>query len=346
MLLDRQYPTASVPASMPLLFVLSLWGVVTAFRRRSPGRAGLARIPLLAAALGAGALLAWGYIAPRYLADFVPFLVLGSALGLVDLWRHVQGRSRRTRLVTLVSLVVLGAYCLAANVGIAISPNGEWTSVQALQYVHAQKSVSDVTGGQLAGNVVRGSVLPYWAPAQELFVANQCAGFYISTGETDKTVPLQQREHQTWIPVEQSGYRNVLRVTFNKPMSGSGTSIPLVTIGPDTVVLKSLGDAGTGRIRVGFDLDDPQAPSSGASLVLSLGRSYRTVVVTDPELRRVTMSFGSDPVPVLDTYLPDGGPISLYSSTGAARPPASVGRIVDSSPPGLSLCRNLDRAAS
>ena len=44
-LLDRQYPTASVPATMPLLFVLSLWGVVTAFRRRSPGRAGLARIP-------------------------------------------------------------------------------------------------------------------------------------------------------------------------------------------------------------------------------------------------------------------------------------------------------------
>jgi len=345
-LLDRQYPTASVPASMPLLFVLSLWGVVTAFRRRPPGRAGLARIPVLAAALGAGALLAWGYIAPRYLADFVPFLVLGSALGLVDLWRRVQGRSRRTRLVTLVSLVVLGAYCFVANVGIAISPNGEWTSVQALQYVHAQKSVSDVTGGQLSGNVVRGSVLPYWAPAQELFVANQCAGFYISTGETDKTVPLQQREHQTWIPVEQSGYRNVLLVTFHTPMSGSGTSIPLVTIGPDTVVVKSLGGAGPGRIRVEFDLDNPRAPSSGASLVVSLGRSYRTVVVTDPELRRVMMSFGSDPVPVLDTYLPDGGPISLYSSTGVARPPASVARIVDSSPPGLSLCRSLDQAAS
>ena len=118
--------------------------------------------------------------------------------------------------------------------------------------------MSDVTGGQLAGNVVRGSVLPYWAPAQELFVANRCAGFYISTGETDKTVPLQQREHQTWVPVEQSAYRNVLRVTFHEPMSGSGTGFPLVTIGPDTVVLKSLGDAGPGRIRVGFDLDDPR----------------------------------------------------------------------------------------
>ena len=79
---------------------------------------------------------------------------------------------------------------------------------------------------------------------------------------------------------------------------------------------------------------------------MSLGRSYRTVVVTDPELRRVTMSFGSDPVPVLDSYLPDTGTISVYSSAGVARPPASVARIVDSSPPGLSLCRSLDRAAS
>jgi hypothetical protein len=343
-LLDRQYPTASVPASMPLLLLLSLWGVVTGFRRRSPGRAGLLRIPLLAGALGAGALLAWGYIAPRYLADFVPFLVVGGALGLVDLWRRVEGRPRRTRLVTLAALAVLGVYCFVANVGIAISPNGEWTSVQALQYVHAQKSVSDVTGGQLTGNVVRGSVLPYWAPAQELFVANQCAGFYISTGETDKTVPLQQREHQTWVPVEQSAYRNALRVTFRHPMVSPGTSFGIVTVGPDTVVVRSLEDAGPGRIRVGFDLESPAAPSAGASIVVTVGQSYRAVVVTDPELRRVTMSFGSDPVPVLDTYLPDDGPIAVFSAAGVARPPASVARIAQSNPPGLSLCRSLDRA--
>ena len=79
--------------------------------------------------------------------------------------------------------------------------------------------------------------------------------------------------------------------------------------------------------------------------MLTVGQSYRTVVVTDPQLRRVTMSFGTETLPVLDAYLPDSGPISVYSSTGVSRPPASVARIVESSPPGLSLCRSLDRAA-
>ncbi len=38
-LFDRRYRTASLPASMPLLFLLSCWGVVTAFRP-APGRHG------------------------------------------------------------------------------------------------------------------------------------------------------------------------------------------------------------------------------------------------------------------------------------------------------------------
>ena len=92
----------------------------------------------------------WGYIAPRYLADFLPFLVLGAALGFVDLWRRVGGRSRRVRVVALVSMGVLGVYGVVANVGIAVTPNGEWDTTQALHYVHAQKTAADVTGGQLA----------------------------------------------------------------------------------------------------------------------------------------------------------------------------------------------------
>ena len=48
-LFDRLYRTSSITASMPLLFVLSLWGLVTAFRPRAVGRISLTRILLLAA---------------------------------------------------------------------------------------------------------------------------------------------------------------------------------------------------------------------------------------------------------------------------------------------------------
>ena len=91
--LDQTYQTGSIPATMPLLFLLSCWGAITAFRRRQVGRVALLRIPILTAAVGVTGVLVWGYIADRYLADFLPLLVVAGAVGLVDIWRRVNGRS-------------------------------------------------------------------------------------------------------------------------------------------------------------------------------------------------------------------------------------------------------------
>ena len=49
-LFDKLYRTASVPASTPLLFLLSIWGLVTAFRPRAVGQ--VARTRLLLAGRG------------------------------------------------------------------------------------------------------------------------------------------------------------------------------------------------------------------------------------------------------------------------------------------------------
>ena len=95
--LDQVYPTGSIPATMPLLFLLSIWGTVSAFRPRAVGRLALARIPLLAAAAGTAGVFLWGYIADRYMADFMPFLILAGGIGLIDLWRRFAGRRPRAR---------------------------------------------------------------------------------------------------------------------------------------------------------------------------------------------------------------------------------------------------------
>ena len=81
-ILDQTYRSASVPASMPLLFLLGVWGAVTAFRRRTIQRISLVRIPMLAAAAGTVGVLVWGYIADRYLSDFIPILFVASAVGI------------------------------------------------------------------------------------------------------------------------------------------------------------------------------------------------------------------------------------------------------------------------
>ena len=174
--------TASLTASMPLFFLLGAWGVISAFRPRPSAAFRAIRILLVAAALGAGAVLVFGWIYDRYLADFLPFLVLGAALGLVDVWRRLDGHSRRLRMLALSAVAALGLYGAVANIGMALTPTDTWSPDQVLHYVQAQKRIGDVTGARLSAE--RGYRLPNWAPPDQLFVMGHCEAVYISDGET------------------------------------------------------------------------------------------------------------------------------------------------------------------
>ena len=182
-LFDRLYRTDSLPASTPLLFLLSVWGLVTAFRPKSIGKVALTRLLLLAAGSAGAALMLWGYIAPRYLGDFVPFLVLASGVAMADIFRRLEGRKRSVRVGAVVVISVVALFSIAANVGMAIVPNEEWNTTQVLHYVETQKAISDVTGHPLNAEVVRGNSLPPWGPADQLYVIGNCDGLYISNGE-------------------------------------------------------------------------------------------------------------------------------------------------------------------
>ena len=76
---DTLERSLSAPTSMPLLVLLALAGLVVAAARR-PLR------PLLVlaagAAAGAGLSLTIAYVTTRYLADFLPFLLLAALIGV------------------------------------------------------------------------------------------------------------------------------------------------------------------------------------------------------------------------------------------------------------------------
>ena len=208
-------PTASLPTSMPLLFILGVWGTVCAVRPRPAGRLSAIRLVLLAAAVGGGTLLIFGWILERYLADFLPFLILASAVGLVDLWWRFEHRRRRTQALVLAVLSLLGILSIAANFGIAISPSPTWSTVQARNYVKFQKSISDVTGHPLAAHVMQGGRLPIsWAPRDQLFVVGDCSALYISNGLGRKgTLTLGAN----WLLVEKAPNRSLcLNITGDR----------------------------------------------------------------------------------------------------------------------------------
>jgi len=335
---DILYPTASVPASMPLLFFLSVWGLLVTFRRH-PGRGrALMRIPLIVAAGATFVDFELGYIAPRYLADFLPFLVLGGAIGFIDLWQRWEQRAS-ARKAGVAALVALAVFSLVANLGIALSTTVEWTSTQAMNYLHAIKAVSDATGHPLANQVHRGSALPFWAPANEVFVVGDCAGLYISSGINFQIVPTFQIERSTWVTVEQgTAFDTTLNVTFNTPPSTLGAGVPLLRIGLDTVFVRSVGH---GQVQV--VLGDPRYPFFGPPFKPVLGAPYSTRVVTNTVLHMVTVTMGYGVV--LNGVLSGaafGAPVEVQPPHDVLGFPAPLTVRREPTPPAdMSLCRSL-----
>jgi hypothetical protein len=342
-LFDRLYRTASMPSSMPLLFGLSFWGLVSAFRRGAPGQVARTRLLLLAAGAAGAALMIWGYIAPRYLADFLPFLAIGSSVGLADIWRRQDGRTRgRRKLVTLV-IAVVALYSVAANIGIAVTPNEQWTVAQDFRYVQAQKAVSDITGGQIRSRVVRSGVLPDYAPAGQLRVIGDCDALYISNGENYSPDPATQFHRQTWQPV-QYGHR-LQRLFDVTPRGGdSPASVTLVTAGAWTIAVAAKPQHGGTTVRLHFTMVG-SGSHEGANYASfdaeePVGSTHGVTVLTDPYTRIAQVSL--DGVLYLNESLPDGLPVASPVTAASAAATNTIS-VVDSTSgtPAPALCLSL-----
>jgi hypothetical protein len=190
--------TASLSASMPLLVLLAVWGVITTFGRHRPLPTRSFRALLVASAASGAAMLIYGTIYERFLADFLPFLILAATVGMVDLWRRMDGHTRSVRTLAGGMVGALALFGFVANVGIAVTPLDSWTQTQADHYVQVTQDFSRVTGDPLVGHVVQGNSLPIKAPIGELFVMGHCRALYISDGDG----PAFPYPHYIWRPVE------------------------------------------------------------------------------------------------------------------------------------------------
>ncbi len=340
-LFDRVYRTASMPSSMPLLFLAGAWGVVVAFLPGRIARPALVRILLVATAAAGGALLLWGYISERYLGDYVPFLALAAAVGFVDLWRRASGRGALSRGLLAGAVVALAVLSVAINVGIAIVPSSEFSMAQTRTFVTDQHVIDEALG--LAGPPVRRvRSLPGWAPAGQLDVVGSCAGLYVSDGEYYRTVPLQYYERATWLPVELGpAYEHVFDVTAGSSAPGSAARVPLVSIGPTTVAA-SATPLGGGRLRLTFVVTDPRFHVGAVPTVVRSGQSVAVDVTTDVARHALTVTV--DGVAKLQGPFSGTGRVTIDHPGGARNGPLSVVATAGRQPT-PTLCRTLDRSA-
>lgn len=352
-LFDKLYRTSSVPASMPLLFLLSIWGLVTAFRPRALGKVARTRLLLLASGGAAAALLLWGYIAPRYLGDFMPLLVLASAVGIADVFRRLEGRQRSVRIGATGLIAVVALFSIVANIGIAIVPNEEWDTSQLLSYVQAQKTLSDLTGHPLDARVVRGQSLPAWGPAGQLYVIGDCSGLYISNGENYSSYPSFQYHRDTWMTVQLGEpFLHAFELAVPSIQPGRTDSVPLVSAGTLTVKVSASRLPG-GRILLTFGTYRSGKTVKTASLAVQPGTTQDVLVTTDPVKHEVNVEVNGTTYDLVDDAsvtlvdltpftLPKGQTIRVDAPTSVQSGSANLrARNVPISPP--TLCQGLNR---
>lgn len=189
-LLDESSRTGSIPALMPLLSLLAVWGAVVCCTRRL-GAAAL-RIPLLACLAISVGVVAFGHVAQRYTSEFLPLLAVGAVLGVVDLAGRLDGRRPVIRRLAGVAVCVLAAYGIVANAAIgSVNARQHWRGDRLTALVDLQAALGPLTGSPLDERARHVAVLPPSGDADELAVVGDCAAVYLGTGET--TGP--------WVPV-------------------------------------------------------------------------------------------------------------------------------------------------
>lgn len=208
-LLDESFRTGSIPATMPLLFLLAGWGFVVAYRRRGTLDAAPLRVPLAGTLLLTGGVIALAYVAQRYTSEFIPVLALAGAIALVDIAHRCEARSRRARRLAAGAIVSLAVYGAVANVAIAVvNERQNWRGNRLEQLIGVQERISRFTGHPLDSMVREVAELPEQGPADELVIVGDCDALYVGTGEdSGEWIPVQFRERVFRLPVGEDGLR-------------------------------------------------------------------------------------------------------------------------------------------
>lgn len=213
--LDQTYRTGSVIAFMPLLFGLSVFGLWRTFRRRAGDAASVLRLPVLGALAVAGGVMFYGYLAHRYTSEFVPALIVLSAIGLVELGRWSPTWSPIRRSALTGAFVAVAVFGVVANTAIGLQAarsTSRGTGLQSL--VDVRLGLSDLAGRPNADYVEHADDLSGAAPTDHLRVVGDCRAVYLSSGDL----------YEPWIPVDIRG------VTADVTVTGVGAPgrIPLV----------------------------------------------------------------------------------------------------------------------
>ncbi len=181
---DQTYRTASVTATTPLLLVLALAAFPLALTRRTRVRRVLVPPLLGSAAVGAGVLM-YGYIANRYTSEFVPLLVVGSAVTFAVVGPALRRAGRIGGPAVATAVAALTAYSMAVHTLTGLSTSAVTAGGDDLvRQLEWQRALSGGPGSAQASLVEQVQGVPGRPAAPDtLAVTPGCAALYLATGD-------------------------------------------------------------------------------------------------------------------------------------------------------------------
>ena len=361
LLYDTRDWTSSVPASVPVLFLLAVVGVVVVYRparSRSPVDATMSageltavsepsvalritalRLPLVGAAAGTAGILTIWFIAERYLADVMPLLLLAALAGWHFVFSH-RRVPRTARVVVVVVLAMLALFELWTTFSISLFYQRELGPVvtipQRAGLVAFQQQVDRSLFGGPPTGVRFVSRLPDRASALDLAVVGNCAAVY-------------QRDGNSWQPVE-LGQGAAVRLEVDFPHTSRGRRQPLLVTGGDSpqdvvAVTWEGGDHYRFSYRFAHSLFGKPAPGwfAGPTVVVTPGRPHQVQVDLDTHNAEVFITVDGAPALSLRGLVAPPVAVRLGSAPPSiATTPAFAGRISPVPVP-TPICHELER---
>ncbi len=304
--LDR---TSSIPSAMAVFVILALIAVVVVVRRPATRRAlGPMVLPLVGAVAAALAILPFGYVSNRYLADVAPLMILLAAVGVQGYLLVAETSDRwivRPLWGALGALVLFGVW---VNIGLGLLFQRVYSTVDA------EETTAALVGWQIDADriVGQGSLQPSRldsvdalpaGSAGDLVVFGDCEAMYLNDGN-----PTDALRGGSWIPVERTidAGRRPLRVVI--AANAPGTRVPLGSSdgvdGPTLLVMETTADGQ--RL---IELRSPTFTSRGAPFDVALDEPVEMLLVADPRLRQLSVTV--DDEIVFETYLDVADPLVL-----------------------------------
>ena len=350
LLYDTRDWTSSVPASMPVLFLLAVVGAVAVYRPvrarvhapqappPAPGITAL-RLPLAGAAAGTIGILTIAFIAERYLADAMPLLLLAALAGWHFVGDHWATLARRARVALVALLVVLAVFELWTTFSLSLFYQREIGAQvdipQRAGMVSVQEQLSQSLFGGASPGVRFVAGLPSGASALELAVVGNCAGVYQYTGNS-------------WAPVELGAGGGARRLAVVFTPAHRGRRQPLLVTGgvtPRDVVAVTW--EGGDLYRFSYEYAQRFAgyhPTwvNGPTVVVAPGQPHVVQIDLDSLVHQVFITV--DGSPVLSQLYPVAPPMAtrLGQAPSAATTPTFAG-VIRPVPVPTPVCNELER---